>query len=41
MRINELNSLIELYFKKSDEVDAKRPFLKWLNQVNQLIVGVI
>ena len=30
MRINELNSLIELYFKKSDEVDAKRPFLKWL-----------
>ena len=30
MKINELNSLIELYFKKSDEVDVKRPFLKWL-----------
>jgi len=30
MKINELNSLIELYFKKSDEIDPNRPFLKWL-----------
>ena len=30
MEINKLNSLIELYFKKCDEVDKKKPFLKWL-----------
>ena len=30
MKINELNSLVELYFKKSEDVDGKRPFLKWL-----------
>ena len=30
MEIDKLNSLIELYFKKCEEVDPKRPFLKWL-----------
>ncbi len=30
MKINEINSLVELYFKKTGEVDGKRPFLKWL-----------
>ena len=30
MDISKLNSLVELYFKKTEEVDDKRPFLKWL-----------
>jgi len=30
MEINKLNSLVELYFKKCDEIDKKKPFLKWL-----------
>jgi long-chain acyl-CoA synthetase len=30
MEINKLNSLVELYFKKCDEVDKKKPFLQWL-----------
>ena len=30
MNISKLNSLVELYFKKIEEVDAKKPFLKWL-----------
>ena len=30
MNVNKLNSLVELYFNKSEEVDGKRPFLKWL-----------
>ena len=30
MEINKLNSLIELYFKKCNEVNQKKPFLKWL-----------
>ncbi|MDB9744809.1 AMP-binding protein, partial [Pelagibacteraceae bacterium] len=30
MKINELNSLVELYFKKCEEVDPNKPFLKWL-----------
>ena len=30
MEIHKLNSLVELYFKKCDEVDQKKPFLKWL-----------
>jgi long-chain acyl-CoA synthetase len=32
MEINKLNSLVELYFKKCDEVDQKKPFLKWLKE---------
>ncbi len=30
MEINKINSLVELYFKKCEEVDPNRPFLKWL-----------
>ena len=30
MNVNKLNSLVELYFNKSEKVDGKRPFLKWL-----------
>ena len=30
MEINKLNSLVELYFKKCNEVDPNKPFLKWL-----------
>ena len=30
MDISKLNSLVELYFKKSEKVNSKRPFLKWL-----------
>jgi len=30
MKVNKLNSLIELYFRKCDEVDHKKTFLKWL-----------
>ena len=30
MDISKLNSLVELYFKKTEEVNSKRPFLKWL-----------
>ena len=30
MEIDKLNSLVELYFKKCEEVDPNRPFLRWL-----------
>ena len=30
MDVSKLNSLVELYFKKIEEVDGKRQFLKWL-----------
>ena len=30
MEIDKLNSLVELYFKKCNEVDPDKPFLKWL-----------
>ena len=30
MEINKLNSLVELYFKKTEEVEGKKAFLKWL-----------
>ena len=30
MEIGKLNSLVELYFKKCEEVEDKKPFLKWL-----------
>ena len=30
MNISKINSLVELYFKKAQEVDGKTPFLKWL-----------
>ena len=35
MQINKLNSLVELYFKKCDEVDSKKSFLKWLKPNQQ------
>ena len=30
MEINKLNSLVELFFKKLDQVDKDKPFLRWL-----------
>ena len=30
MEINKLNSLVELFFKKLEKIDNKKPFLKWL-----------
>ena len=35
MKINKLNSLIELYFRKCDEVDHKKMFLKCLKSGKQ------
>ena len=35
MKINKLNSLVELYFRKCNEVDDKKPFLKWLKTGQQ------
>ena len=30
MEINKINSLVELYFKKCEEINPKKPCLKWL-----------
>ncbi len=30
MQINQINSLVELYFNKREQVEGKRAFLKWL-----------
>ena len=30
MEINKLNSLVELFFKKLENIDSNKPFLKWL-----------
>ena len=30
MEISKLNSLVELYFNKCNEIDNNKPFLKWL-----------
>ena len=30
MKINKLNSLVELYFNKCEEIDNNKPFLKWV-----------
>ena len=35
MKINKLNSLVELYFRKCEEVDQKKIFLKWLKPGRQ------
>ena len=35
MKISKLNSLVELYFKKCDEVDHEKNFLKWLKPNQQ------
>ena len=34
MDVSKINSLVELFFKKAEEVDKKKPFLKWLNSKN-------
>ncbi len=34
MDISKINSLVELYFKKAEEFDEKKPFLKWLKSDN-------
>ena len=34
MDVSKINSLVELYFKKVEQVDNKKPFLKWLNPKN-------
>ncbi len=41
MEIDKLNSLVELYFKKCEKVDPKRPFLKWLKPGKPTIFGKI
>ena len=35
MEISKLNSLVELYFKKCEEVDGNKPFLQWLKPEKQ------
>jgi len=34
MDVSKINSLVELYFKKVEQIDKKKPFLKWLNPNN-------
>ena len=34
MNIKEINSLVELFFKKLSKIDNKKTFLKWLNPKN-------
>jgi len=36
MKISKLNSLVELYFNKCEEVDNNKPFLKWLKPENPI-----
>ena len=36
MKISKLNSLVELYFNKCEEVDDNKPFLKWLKPENPI-----
>ena len=35
MKLSQINSLVELFFKKSEEIDGKKPFLKWLKPDKQ------
>ena len=30
MEVSKVNSLVELFFKKFEEVDKEKPFLRWL-----------
>ena len=30
MKVNKLNSLVELFFEKLNKIDKEKPFLKWL-----------
>ena len=34
MDVSKINSLVELYFKKVEQIDKKKPFLQWLNPNN-------
>ncbi len=34
MNVSKINSLVELYFKKVEQIDKKKPFLQWLNPKN-------
>ena len=34
MELKKINSLVELYFKKVEQTDKKKPFLKWLNPLH-------
>ena len=34
MDVSKINSLVELYFKKVEQMDKKKPFLQWLNPKN-------
>jgi len=34
MDVSKINSLVELYFKKAEQIDKKKTFLKWLNPKN-------
>ncbi len=36
IEINKLNSLVELFFKKFEEIDKDKPFLKWLKSDNPI-----
>ena len=35
MEISKLNSLVELYFNKCNEIDNEKTFLKWLKPGKQ------
>ena len=34
MDVSKINSLVELYFKKVEQIDEKKHFLQWLNPKN-------
>ena len=34
MDVSKINSLVELYFNKVEQIDKKKPFLQWLNPKN-------
>ena len=34
MDVSKINSLVELYFRKIEQIDKKKPFLQWLNPNN-------
>ena len=36
MNVRDINSLVELFFKKADKINKNKPFLEWLNPKNNL-----
>ena len=36
MNVRDINSLVELFFKKADKINKNKPFLEWLNPKNSL-----